>query len=490
MFEYLSGICGSSKTELLINHVIDRMRFGEHFLYAVPFTDLCDEIAGRFKLKGISPKVIHSKNAHENCSVGERIIEEMGRIDPDAAHGQVFIVTQEAMRSIPYFPNNTPESFWTVIHDEAVDPTSYIELRFKEHQQYIDGVITIPRKSWHLDFVPAVPKGNLNLSQQRAIIRNTHGDEVWEKLSDFYQHIQNAHEGKCDLFVHMSEYKSFKEGDGNKFIATAVYNPVMFKKFRRVIFAGALFEYELMFNLWRDFFGVTWKESPLKSQLTTSTHSNPLKVVYVFDNLAWSRYRAGQAFEGKQIKEHIDEIARDYFASSKHPVVFVSNKGERKPQDDWIDCPYGNKGSNKFREYRNLAYTGAFNHATPYYNFMKWAGCENIVKISQNVSHLYQTVMRLKIRNYDCQDECTLFVPCKSMIDPIAGYFTSLKFERFESPFTNRLRESVVDQRAADPNQRDYLKAPGDTRSDNLIRVKRHEILKRLKRSTTRRFLL
>lgn len=372
-FEYLSGICGSSKTEILIDYCILETRIGKHFLYAVPYTDLCDEIEQRFHKKGFYPKVIHSKNGTETLSVGERIIEEMDKLNPDSLEGVVFIITQQALRNIPYFPNNTPKSIWTVIHDEAIDPTSYIELNLKNHQHYIDGVLSIPKKKWHLDFVPANPRGDMNLTHQRAIIKNKHSDAVYEMLLDFYQHIQNVKDGKCDLFVHMSDYKSFKEGDGNKFTATVVYNPSLFNGFEKVIFAGALFEFTLLFNLWKDFYEVKWVESSLKDKLTLKEHNNPLKVVYVFDDLHWSRYRANQMFEDRRVLDVVNELSRDYFSNSPYPVLFATNKEERKPQDDWIECPYGNLGSNKFREHRNMSYSGAFNHSTPYYNFMKWA---------------------------------------------------------------------------------------------------------------------
>ena len=164
----------------------------------------------------------------------------MDDLFPDRQEGVVIIITHQALRNLPYFPNNAPKSIWTVIHDEAVDPTAYIELRLKEHQHYIDGVFKIPNNKMHLEFVPVICKGDFNFSKQRSIIKNRNEDQVWDTLKDFYQHAENARDGKCDLFVHLNEYKSFKEGDGHKFVATVVYKPTLFSGFEKVIFARSL----------------------------------------------------------------------------------------------------------------------------------------------------------------------------------------------------------------------------------------------------------
>lgn len=212
-FEYLSGICGIGKTEVLIDHAIQEIHENQKkIIFAVPTTELCDEIGNRIQSKGEKPIVIHSKNNFgTNDSVTKRIIQTMCELNSD--QGTIQVYTQEALRCLPYFPNNASKGDWTVIHDEAFDPTAYIELRLKDHRHYIDGVINVPKSKWHLPYVPATIPGEMNLSQQRAIIKNKNNDQFLEQLSDLYQHAENSRAGKCDIFVDMDAYRSFKEGD-------------------------------------------------------------------------------------------------------------------------------------------------------------------------------------------------------------------------------------------------------------------------------------
>lgn len=267
---------------------------------------------------------------------------------------------------------------------------------------------------------------------------------------------------------------------GQKFIATAVYNPSLFHGFERVIFSGALFEYELMYNLWRDFYGIEWIKSSLMD-VENIKHKAPLRVKYIFPELNWSKYAGQKPFGEGTVMDAVNELARQEIKDQD--ALWISNKDQEKPESKWVECPYGNRGMNKFREYGNLVYTPAYNHSTPYYKFAEWAGLKKIVMLSQNVSHCYQTVSRLRFRDgqWVWVEESVLVVPCKSIIDPIAGYFENIIFEEIQGELATQLRESVKDGRA--DKESTYIKSSGDTRSDNAVRIDRHTALKKLKTS-------
>jgi hypothetical protein len=372
--------------------------------------------------------------------------------------GCILIITQAALADIPYWHH---KENWHLIFDEAIDPTQHLHLRVKDHIHLINEVLRVPKKAMNDEFYPAIIK-NVDIETFRNRIQHSTDDFIWEGLSSFYQtclhakvqsfvEIQddqgnirtvtqetfnkNSHKGwkivhqleplnpRCLLWVNIKAYqklinqyernKKVKKGQSiiddhapisGDFIATAVYHPVIAQGFKTSTFAGALFEYEMMFHLWQNEYGVEWKPSHLQNQIEVYEHQNKVEVYYLTEN-RWSLTMARKQVQGKTLMEYLDDIAKKLFINEE--TLFLSNnnfdrdlyKDFNKMPDNFVDCPYANRGLNDYRHMTSLYYSGAFNKHPEYYTFVSFMGLDEIAPITLNVGHLYQTLLRTDLRN-------------------------------------------------------------------------------------------
>ena len=451
-FEYLSGPAGSAKSEVLIDYAIyTALNKKEKVIYTIPSIITANEIANRFIEKGYIPHIIHSKNKNCDSSISKLVYEYMKNLYKDA--GCVLILTHTSFQNIEYFPPTCRQDEWIIIHDEAFDPTVHIELNLSEHKDFIfkwiDRKKTFSIKE-HLSYIPVTCAENISKKQLISMVRNVMGDEIYSHLYNYHQAILHTLEKRGELFVHYKYWESFINNTGKKFVATKIVTPVYFSRFKKVIFAGANFEKEILYNVWKDVYDVKWKENySLKKKLRFDKHYSKVIVNYIFDeeNFNWSKYHGNTKYNNKSIFEILSDLAVSQLDTSKE-ILFLGNKNSNIPKVEKIKvCEYNNQGLNQYSGIDQVIYTGAFNRAPAYYDFMLFLECHEYIKPSQTSGHFYQTILRTNIRKNEENSITNIFVPAKNMFAGIEHLFDNIEYRKIETDLAQTMRELCMDKR-------------------------------------------
>lgn len=423
---YLDGLAGSSKTEVMIEDIINKVLEGAKFIYTVPSTAACLEISSRFIKRGLVPKVFFA-----GYNVG---LKPDGKFLPvhhvveqwlQQPESNVIIITHSAFRQLGEFPKH----YWHVVHDETFDPTIQLDLKLPNFHSIVLKYVDIG--CFGEEFAPARYIGEESVETlKKKHIFNKDGDIVSNLISDFFQCLVLHLESKGTLYIDTKSLEALKQGTGKVFSGVFIYNPAMFLGYSTVTIISANFKNDLVFNLWKTNFGVEWIcRSDLKKKLKFSKHLTPLEVHYVLDSdTNWSKYRAKLQRNDKTVLEYFEDIAREFISSSTSPVLVMGNKGDNILSfPNTVECEFNSQGLNKYMHLRTLVYSGAFNRTPVYYRFMQWFKCEEYVRLAQNSSHLYQTLLRGIVR-WNSPDTMRLLIPSLSMFLGISDIFSNITY--------------------------------------------------------------
>jgi hypothetical protein len=208
--------------------------------------------------------------------------------------------------------------------------------------------------------------------------------------------------------------------------------PDALPRFQRVTLLGALLKHTFVWHVW-EALGVRFTPSPLirLNQTTTLLGKRRLKIYWVTDE-GWSkrlRDRSGG------ISAVLEAISKAAVIDPSQPVAAVVNKddgSEESPEvvrrvfPSAVVMPHRVEGQNRFRHIDQLIHCAALNAYTPDIRFL-----ESVLgidapeqRLARTGSAVYQSLMRLSLRDPTGTRDVTLVVMDKDVADWLVQWFT------------------------------------------------------------------
>ena len=269
--------CGVRKSTMKIQQVVERLKYLEKWIYAVPSIDLIEEVVKM--VKEFNPNVevyaIHSKTDYEDDkSVGDQIVFHLKNKQG------LLIITQHALGNI----HEIVKKGWNLVIDEVSDPTRHFNLNIKEEDQLKYIFSYVDQQEDGTDFPLLVIKDSKESPEEDLQDRIHNSDIVSRAFFTVSQQLQNLKDGKCKIYRH-------PQFDKEKFVFTSFFNPSIIDGFDSVSFLGALLEKTLLYQHWSSE-GVHWEDDKVLNQLLRKkwseeypeedfdTHSKPIEIYY------------------------------------------------------------------------------------------------------------------------------------------------------------------------------------------------------------------
>jgi hypothetical protein len=207
--------------------------------------------------------------------------------------------------------------------------------------------------------------------------------------------------------------------------------PEVLASFKRVTMMSALFTHTMLYHVWEPL-GVKFVRSSLiKVQATTTAlMTRTLKIYYLTDQ-GWSkrmRDRAGG------IAAIFELIKKARVLNEAEKVCVVTNKDDATEDDprlvrehfrEAVIMPHNSKGQNRFRHHHQLIHCAALNSYTP---DIKWM--EQVLgidgqrqRICRTGQEIYQSLMRLSLRDPTIRHDVTLVVMDKDVAEWLVQWF-------------------------------------------------------------------
>jgi hypothetical protein len=208
--------------------------------------------------------------------------------------------------------------------------------------------------------------------------------------------------------------------------------PDALTRFRRVTMLGALLKHTFVWHVW-EALGVRFTPSPLirLNQMTTLLGKRRLKLYWVTDE-GWSKRLRDRSGGISAILEAISKAA---VIDPSQPVAAVVNKddgSEESPEvvrrvfPSAVVMPHRVEGQNRFRHIDQLIHSAALNAYTPDIRFL-----ESVLgidapeqRLARTGAAVYQSLMRLSLRDPTGTRDVTLVVMDKDVADWLVQWFT------------------------------------------------------------------
>ena len=260
-----------------------------------------------------------------------------------------------------------------------------------------------------------------------------------EKLDDIYEYLNPVPKWlvqgaslftDCEAWTRMVSHIGSGPLRGQVTIS-GFRRPEALKSFRRATIMSALFKHTMLFDLWSQL-GVEFRESNLVkiNAPTTSLGSRTLRIYWLTDQ-GWSkrlRDRSGG------IEAIFRLIKQSGIINEGETVCVCTNKDDASEDDPRVVLnnfrnaeimPHNSRGQNRFRHYHQLIHTAALNSYTPDIRWMETVlGIDSKQqRIARAGQEIYQTLMRLSLRDPRQTHDITLVVMDKEIAEWLPQWF-------------------------------------------------------------------
>lgn len=429
---YFDALAGAGKTRVLNDEAARRAGLHRKILFAQPSRLLIDKTVADMKAR--HPKASITKiygNDERACSgVIKRLCKHF--IDADAG-GEVVFVTHAALLRAPFLQNAKD---WTLFIDEVPGVDVFEELRVPETHGLVTDLVEFTQAS--ASYALLEPKAGLG-----KIAENKSRDEMLAGFQDLASRICSPH---WQVFALQSSYRKLTAEDGTQPLLTTfpLLNPTIFEPFRSTIIASARFT-DSMFYRHALNVGVEMQSvgTRLTGKLRYQTHNNGhlLTIRYLMDE-DWSKTLGKRKSEFEVDDVCVRNLDVIIAAVSMHfegrPFAFSANKDVDDGVFDGqeaVRLPNSPHGLNSYQHLHNIAVLTAMNPPPSHFAFVESrqiSGDE--VRAAHYHSHVYQSVMRISLRNPDDRSPKEVIVIDKGAADYLADLFPGAKVQRMDVP--------------------------------------------------------
>jgi hypothetical protein len=261
----------------------------------------------------------------------------------------------------------------------------------------------------------------------------------WDDIYGYLQPIPDWLATGASLFVDWESWVRMVSQVGfgplrGRLTISGFRRPEALRAFKRATIMSALFQHTMLHDIWSQL-GVHFEKSTLVNVSAPTTRLGDRQLrIYWLTNQGWSkrmRDRSGG------IGAVFDLIIKAGVLDPGETVCIVTNKDDASEDDPAIVrqhfagyqyevLPHNSKGQNRFRRYHQLIHCAALNAYTPDIRWLETAlGIDSHTqRIARTGQDVYQTLMRLSLRDPRSAHDVTLVVMDKDVAEWLPQWFT------------------------------------------------------------------
>lgn len=454
-FKYSNGLPGTYKTTAIIKVSDEWTKKNKGSVHCVPSKLLCSEVESRHKADCM---VLNSDTIDDDESVGgclKRVVAE--------GLDKALILTHHAILNT----ERIPLTDYTLFFDELFDPTIHIEINGdSELKATLNRLLIVPSINQKYSKIEVEDKAKV--WEMIYLLRGTDdlSNNQLERLLTFV-----ARSNHFVVYSHNAFNKSFLEGDGEKFVATAIIKPDLFHCWKEVRFSAAGFEHSLLYFLWNKIFGIEWIQDNEMMKYLREPLKRKLVVRYWIESRGWSKTFGKQMDQEQTMLDKFYADTEEYLKDNGITQVLLGkNKDDTHTLNgvEAEDLPFGSYGLNSFTHHHTFIEAGAYLKSNAYYELLEWLGLSKEAK-SDDCERIYQNLYRTGIRSSESNEVWTLIIPSRNL-------FPKHFIERFD----------VVDQKKFGHLVEDNLpkvgRPKGSTKVDPSLVARRQYVLNKKSR--------
>lgn len=431
---YLNALAGAGKTRALVQYAHKMAAIGEAVLFVQP-SKLLIEATFKTEVVALQPRysvaAIHSGNTEQ---VVRQIVAHMNAAA--IGTGQVLFVTHEAFLRLPEFDR---KRHWRLIFDEVPGVDLFEAINVPDTHSIITDAIEIRQHD--------AAYGQLLPQEDRAIRRiayNPRDDKVWSLFSGLAHRIASPH---WQVFSLQSNYHALlrQEQDSHQLVTHSLLQPSIFRNFKDVIIASALFEESCLYQLWARQ-GVEFQQAD--DQITTGLryrqhHNGELIAINYVTAEDWSKTLRDRQLKPiaesrddrhRSLRDELPKLIRA--ALGENAFAWLGNKDI---DDDYfgpckaVRLPNSPHGLNSFQNLHHVVAISALNPPPAHFRFMETRGIDaRALRTSHYRSAVYQAAMRISIRNPGDRNPKSITVMDNSTAVWLADLFPGAKVQALE----------------------------------------------------------
>jgi hypothetical protein len=239
------------------------------------------------------------------------------------------------------------------------------------------------------------------------------------------------------LFTDWSEWiratvKSDNYPNRGQVTITGFRRPDALKRFGRVTIMSALFRHTMLYDVWTQL-GVTFVPSKLVDLdiMVTDLGARRLRI-YWLDDEGWSKRKRNRS---GGISEIFKLIKQAGVIDENEGLLVITNKDDATEHDPRAVLahflragimPHNSRGRNDFRRYHQLIHCAALNAYTPDIRWLEQVFVidSHTQRIARTGQEIYQSLMRMSLRDPDSAQDVTLVVMDKDVAEWLVQWFS------------------------------------------------------------------
>lgn len=404
---YVDGICGSGKTEQLINYSTD-VGYEKIILIAQPTKALLEETARRLNSADpqLPTKIIHSENT-------DSVVSEITSHVKKSSMGVVLITH----KSLFLLPDNFPKK-------------NKIELFIDEypniHQGWYGRFPIFHKFFWeHFEFTPvdnmfttmSVNIKNSSITTIDDWIKKRHIDDVFQNI-DWLESLRHPH---IQMEMSKAAYNKIEFNGQNtpnygNIEMHGYVKPSIVDGFNSVTVMGAHFLTSMLYYVW-SYYGVKfvphWAFKGLATRHDQST-CDRITIHYLSEK-NWSKNLINKFTENHDLFQMVHQAIGDVIGSDT-PYIWCANNSYEDGSEKLVNgerIPNIVHGRNDWCGVNAIIFLSALNFRSSHYSWLEKKFCIRPYwsKVATAFEILYQSIMRTSLRNPDSTEPVTVIVP-------------------------------------------------------------------------------
>jgi hypothetical protein len=425
----VDGVCGSGKTQSMIQYISEFHTAGLKFVIAQPTKRLCEETAAQLRSCGVPVTYVSNDDPKMAGKTYEVYRQEIRRL---ASHtsGGVLITTHHTFFANQHLVGDATRSKLHLFFDEIPQVDSTTCLNVKKHHDFIDKhfVVTDVRDNHLLEL--SIRPGSYGHLEDLLEAGLT-GTDIFLKGKDVCDFLSTALDVSRKKYLNKARWNT-RDFNQYQLQMHTLLMPDAFHDWSTCRIMGANAKSSMMYTLWQHY-GVDFKDDKKFNLKKDHAELNNRRIeIHYFSARSWSksiRDSAANRFD------NLSEAVGDLFECQ--PSLWVAN-------NDVDDSEWSVKNStrisnishgiNEYREINNIAFLSALNDVPAHFEFVarKFGVDDRSLKRAKALETMYQAVMRTSLRVPQSTESVRIVVGDKDQADFLSDLFPNAKVFAFD----------------------------------------------------------
>ncbi|MDR8400425.1 hypothetical protein NE850_29360 [Paraburkholderia sp. USG1] len=420
----VDGVCGSGKTQAMIQHISKSHVAGLKFVVAQPTKRLCEETTAQLEKLGVSVTYVSNddpKMAGKTYAVYQQAARKLASLKT----GGVVITTHHTFFANQHHVSDATRHKLHLFFDEIpqVDSTSYLNV--KKHHDFIEQHFDVTDfGDNHLLELSIRPGSNVEI--ESMLEAGLAGTDIFLKGKEVRDFLGVALDAGRKKYLNKARWNT-RDFNEYQLQMHSLLMPDAFHDWNTCRIMGANAKSSMMYMLWQHY-GAEFEDD--KKFVLKKTHpelANRRIEIHYFSDCIWSkslRDKASNRFDNLSVAvDELFQCQRSLWVAN-NDVNDSEWKVENSTRISNI-C----HGINEYREVNNIAFLSALNDVPAHFEFVaRRFGVDNCsLKRAKSLETLYQAVMRTSLRVPHSTETVRIVVGDKDQADFLSDLFTNAK---------------------------------------------------------------